>query len=43
MIISRTFLITKEKLEIVASKNLNASISSYKNKSEIKRNMFFKN
>jgi hypothetical protein len=41
-IISKTFLITKEKSEIVASKSLSASISSYKNKSEIRRNMFKK-
>jgi hypothetical protein len=41
-IISRTFLTTKEKLDIVASKNLSTSISSCKNKNEIKRNVLNK-
>jgi len=35
-------LTTKEKLEIIAWKSLNASISSYKNKSVV-RSMFEKN
>jgi hypothetical protein len=41
-IISKTSLITKEKSRIVASKSLSSSISSCKNKSEIRRSMFKK-
>jgi hypothetical protein len=36
-IISRTFLTTKEKSEIVSSNNLSASISSCKNKNATRR------
>ncbi len=41
-IISRTFFTTKEKSDIVASKNLSTSISMCKNKNEIKRSVLKK-
>jgi hypothetical protein len=42
-IISKTFFTTKEKSDIVASKSLSTSISSYKNKNEIKRSVLKEN